>query len=71
MYTNSIILTHWGRMDKNHSSGTSYGQDDYSRDVLDDPFLPEGFTHLIRGHPCYTPGKDLVVPMFTGADMWV
>ena len=26
VYTNSVILTHWGRLDRNHTSGTSYGQ---------------------------------------------
>jgi hypothetical protein len=26
----SIILSHWGRMDANHTSGTAYGDDVYS-----------------------------------------
>lgn len=26
VYERSIILTHWGRMDRGHTSGTSYGQ---------------------------------------------
>lgn len=43
-------------------------QDNYTMDVLDDPFQPKGFTHLIGSHPCYTPGKDLVLPLFRGPD---
>jgi hypothetical protein len=161
VYQNSIILTHWGRLDPDHASGTSYGpvgcllsalrlwaecvlliwqqlppcallaedalhetaqvnslenrltpclalhplrsarvcrtrwhvnpstsnqtipptnqpsnqstsapQDNYTADVLDDPFNPKGFVRLIRGHACYTPGKDLVIPLFRGADRW-
>ncbi|KIZ02089.1 exostosin-like glycosyltransferase [Monoraphidium neglectum] len=68
VYQNSIILTHWGRLDPDHASGTSYGPDNYTADVLDDPFNPKGFVRLIRGHACYTPGKDLVIPLFRGAD---
>ena len=26
VYEKSVILTHWGRIDKDHASGTSYGQ---------------------------------------------
>ncbi|GBF96649.1 exostosin-like glycosyltransferase [Raphidocelis subcapitata] len=70
VYERSIILTHWGRMDPDHESGTSYGQDNYTADVTDDPFLPRGYTHLIKGHPCYTPGKDLVIPLFRGPDRY-
>ena len=122
VYRNSIMLTHWGRLDREHTSGTSYGpvsglfvswficmcaglfapcasgpvwppfaclqtsfdrafpalydglhsssQDDYSKDVLDDPFVPGGFARLIKGHPCHTPGKDLVLPSFESPERW-
>ena len=111
VYERSLILTHWGRLEGDHESGTSYGQvrrttaaeklpaclwecldspspapfqprqhpinpdppfpqDNYTADVTDDPFLPKGYTHLIKGHPCYTPGKDLVIPLFRGPDRW-
>jgi hypothetical protein len=43
-------------------------QDNYSMEVTDDPLQLEGFTHLLRGHPCYTPGKDLAIPLFRGPD---
>jgi hypothetical protein len=43
-------------------------QDNYTYEVTDDPFQREGFIHLLRGHPCYTAGKDLVIPLFRGPD---
>ncbi|KIY92264.1 exostosin-like glycosyltransferase [Monoraphidium neglectum] len=70
VYENSIILTHWGRLDKHHVSGTSYYPDNYTLEVTDDPFQPQGFTRLIGGHPCYTPGKDLVIPLFRGPERY-
>ncbi|GBF90959.1 exostosin-like glycosyltransferase [Raphidocelis subcapitata] len=70
VYDKSIILTHWGRLDREHTSGTSYGPDDYSKDVLDDPFVPGGFARLIKGHPCHTPGKDLVLPSFESPERY-
>ncbi|GBF90972.1 exostosin-like glycosyltransferase [Raphidocelis subcapitata] len=70
VYDKSIILTHWGRLDRDHTSGTSYTPDNYSMEVTDDPLQLEGFTHLLRGHPCYTPGKDLAIPLFRGPDRY-
>ncbi|KAG2455017.1 hypothetical protein HYH02_000842 [Chlamydomonas schloesseri] len=60
---NSIWLTHWGRMELNHTSNTAYLLDKYDRDT---PTLlqPDGFVHLFKGHPCYNPDKDLVIPAF-------
>lgn len=46
-------------------------QDDYMHDVKDDPHLPGGYRQYIKGHPCYTPGKDFVLPSFEGPDRCV
>jgi hypothetical protein len=63
LYEKGIMLTSWGRnTPDNHPSHTNYGQDNYSHDVRDDPALPQGSLALIGRHPCYTPGKDIVVP---------
>jgi hypothetical protein len=45
-------------------SRTKTKKDNYTAEVTDDPFQPDGFTRLIGKHPCYTPGKDLVIPLF-------
>jgi hypothetical protein len=64
IYNSSIILTHWGRMDLNHTSNTAYGPDNYTADWDDtgQPPRPDGvksnqWQELYKGHPCYTPGK--------------
>jgi hypothetical protein len=65
LYNNSIVLTYWGRnTPDNHPSHTNYGQDNYSRNVEDDPALPQGSLAVIGHHRCYTPGKDIVVPIW-------
>ena len=38
--------------------------------MRDDPFVPGGFARLIKGHPCHTPGRGLVLPSFEGPDRW-
>ncbi|PNH11304.1 putative glucuronosyltransferase [Tetrabaena socialis] len=68
VYNKSIILTHWGRMDADHTSGTAYGSDDYS--IAAEPtFVAAGWKGMDwqekrAGHPCYDPKKDLVIPDF-------
>ncbi|KIZ06152.1 exostosin-like glycosyltransferase [Monoraphidium neglectum] len=64
VYTTSIILTHWGRLDLDHRSNTAFVADNYTQERRDpaSPLTKDGWTHLITGHPCYTPGKDLVIP---------
>ena len=65
IYNSSIILTHWGRMELNHSSGTQYGLDNYSHYIEDSIWLKgRDWRDIYRGHTCYTPGKDLVIPSF-------
>ncbi|KAG1664527.1 hypothetical protein FOA52_012994 [Chlamydomonas sp. UWO 241] len=60
---NSIFLTHWGRLELNHTSNTAFASDNYNLDEKSKR-LPDGWTHLIKGHACYDPDKDLVVPSF-------
>ncbi|KAG2437847.1 hypothetical protein HXX76_005465 [Chlamydomonas incerta] len=70
IFNTSIILTHWGRMDQDHKSNTGYLQDNY------DMVMPEEFKgwpgmdwqSRSRGHPCYDPTKDLVIPAFKSVD---
>ena len=65
VYTNSIILTHWGRTTPdNWPAHTGYGQDNYTANVTDDPVIRQGSVAVIGHHPCYTPGKDAVIPLF-------
>ncbi|KAG2494840.1 hypothetical protein HYH03_007080 [Edaphochlamys debaryana] len=62
---NSIWLTHWGRMGLNHTSQTAYGADKYDEELhVVSPHQPEGWLVHTRGHPCYNPDKDLVIPAF-------
>ncbi|GIL77471.1 hypothetical protein Vretimale_2966 [Volvox reticuliferus] len=59
----SIWLTHWGRTELNHTSNTAFLADKYDSDFAG-PLQPEGFIRYIRGHPCFNPAKDLVIPAF-------
>lgn len=61
--TPSIWLTHWGRMDKDHKSNTAFRPDRYDEDFKS-PHQPEGFLKHTKGHVCYDPVKDLVIPSF-------
>eukprot|EP00198_Chlamydomonas_reinhardtii_P007427 XP_001696764.1 exostosin-like glycosyltransferase [Chlamydomonas reinhardtii] len=63
VYNTSIVLTHWGRMDNVHVCGSAWGYDNYSA-PLDSwkPYVDGDWRKEYDGHPCYTPGKDLVVP---------
>ncbi|GLI69587.1 hypothetical protein VaNZ11_014246 [Volvox africanus] len=60
---NSTWLTHWGRMGLEHTTGTAFMADRYDRDFINWQ-QPEGYLTHIRGHPCYDPQKDLVIPSF-------
>ncbi|GLI62946.1 hypothetical protein VaNZ11_005800 [Volvox africanus] len=66
LYDTSIVLSHWGRMDVNHTSNSAYHQDNYSG-VMDRAFYKwrgTDFQDRIKGHVCYDPNKDLVIPAF-------
>ncbi|PNH08721.1 hypothetical protein TSOC_004706 [Tetrabaena socialis] len=55
----------WGRMDPDHTSNTAYVPDNYTQSV-EWPGVLGGAdsTTLYKGHPCYDPAKDLVIPGF-------
>ncbi|KAG2424862.1 hypothetical protein HYH02_015125 [Chlamydomonas schloesseri] len=61
IYKSSIFLTHWGRRDADHKSNTAFTPDNYTQEYVH-PMQENGWLHLIEGHPCYTPEKDLLVP---------
>eukprot|EP00798_Chlamydomonas_sp_ICE-L_P028910 gene28910-32105_t len=52
----SIWLTHWGRLELNHTSNSAFLPDNYSEDFMSIR-QPEGWLKNIRGH-------DLVIPSF-------
>ncbi|KAL6749482.1 exostosin-like glycosyltransferase [Haematococcus lacustris] len=58
---NSIILTHWGRMDANHTSNTAYGADNYSEPIRN-AWQKTDWRLNWQGGRCYHPDKDLVIP---------
>eukprot|EP00798_Chlamydomonas_sp_ICE-L_P006523 gene6523-3163_t len=64
VYDTSIMLTHWGRLDIKHKANTAYEWDNYSRPMSDNEYQKENWHDVIKHHehPCYTPGKDLVIP---------
>lgn len=64
----SIILSHWGRKGKNHTSDTAYGPDDYSANTKHPHWDPKGFLPRLGDHACYEPGKDMVVPLLKRPD---
>ncbi|KAG1671014.1 hypothetical protein FOA52_014258 [Chlamydomonas sp. UWO 241] len=66
-YNESIFLTHWGRTDLVHESNTAFTPDNYTQEY-EHPLQPGGWLRLLKGHPCFTPGKDLVVPSLKMAD---
>ncbi|KAL6745749.1 exostosin-like glycosyltransferase [Haematococcus lacustris] len=60
---NSIILTHWGRLDANHTSNTAYGPDNYSHPVdFENRWQKTDWRLNWQGGRCYHPDKDLVIP---------
>ncbi|KAG1665166.1 hypothetical protein FOA52_005547 [Chlamydomonas sp. UWO 241] len=62
IYNTSTMLTHWGRMDIDHQSNTAYGMDNYTDPQFLSEWYPQDWRNIYKGHACYTPGKDLVVP---------
>jgi hypothetical protein len=64
IYNTSIVLTHWGRLDVEHESGTGWDQDNYTAPVHWPGYQDTDWRALYKGHACFTPGKDLVIPLF-------
>ncbi len=54
--TPSIWLTHWGRMELNHTSNTAFPGDDYNQDHKSFR-MPDGWHVYFKGHACYDPEK--------------
>ena len=38
-------------------SATSYTYDSYSEEFVHPEYSPQGWTRIIKGHPCYDPKK--------------
>ena len=66
----TLSLSHTSAHTNNLTKQNQKGLDNYTIDFTTDPFNPKGFTHLIKGHACYTPGKDLVLPSFKAPHAW-
>jgi hypothetical protein len=54
---NATILTHWGRKDLNHTSGSAYESDVYSEEVIHPVYQPEGHLSKLGNYACYDPKK--------------
>ena len=80
LYDHSIILTHWGRMDAEPHSSSRYIPDNWEATWTLDERAPNGqrwsfprrggSRAMIGKHPCYTPGKDLVIPVYAPPAKW-
>ena len=59
----SLLISHWGNtMSAHNRCTTTYSDDRW--DVATDPYTGWPLGSLIEGHPCFVPGKDLVLPSF-------
>lgn len=54
---NATVLTHWGRKDFPHLSGTEYGPDNYSLEITHPIWQPEGHLWKLGNYSCYDPKK--------------
>ena len=54
---NATILSHWGRKDFPHMSGSAYVADNYSYDLRHEVWQPEGHLSKLGDYPCYDPKK--------------
>ncbi len=65
---NSTILSHWGRLERNHSSSSGYGPDNYDVDPIHYLLQPKGWTsRSSKAHACYDPHKVCACHDFAGA----
>ncbi|KAG2489065.1 hypothetical protein HYH03_012501 [Edaphochlamys debaryana] len=63
IYETAIMLTHWGRLDLNHTSNTGWKPDNYTAGMTWPGVLGGADVRsLYLGHRCYDPRKDLVIP---------
>jgi hypothetical protein len=55
---NSTMLSHWGRLERNHTSNTGYGPDNYDSDPVHYVLQPRGWAYRSsKAHACYDPEK--------------
>ncbi|KAG2432503.1 hypothetical protein HXX76_008848 [Chlamydomonas incerta] len=63
-----VMLSHWGRTDFPHASGTGYLNDNYTYTVRNRLYgendLGDWRNATSWAHPCFDPAKDLVIPVF-------
>jgi hypothetical protein len=53
----AIILSHWGRTEFPHVSGTGFWPDNYTANSRHDVYQPEGHVGKLGDFPCYDPKK--------------
>lgn len=82
VYQNATILTHWGRMDADPwatPSSSRYMADDWQAPHTAPERAPAGGVWefprggsraLVGRHPCYSPQKDLVIPVWRPPSAW-
>lgn len=80
LYQHSIILTHWGRRDLLPHSSSRYIPDNWEHQWFQDERSPAGqrwtfprpggSRGMIGMHPCYTPSKDVVIPVYSPPNKW-
>lgn len=61
IYATSILLTHWGRKDLDHTSNTGWDPDNYSAPLSMPGYQEADWREIIKGHACYTPGEGCVL----------
>ncbi|KAL4419203.1 hypothetical protein ABPG77_000597 [Micractinium sp. CCAP 211/92] len=66
----AIILSHWGRTDLDHISGTGYWPDNYTADSRHDVWQPEGHVGKLGRFPCYNASKDMIIPPMFSPDKY-
>ncbi|GIL48810.1 hypothetical protein Vafri_5227 [Volvox africanus] len=59
-----IFLSHWGRTEFPHTSGSQYHADNYGSGISHRDHDGEWLDLTSRTHACFDPKKDLVVPAF-------
>ncbi|PNH07817.1 putative glucuronoxylan glucuronosyltransferase F8H, partial [Tetrabaena socialis] len=64
VFNASIVLTHWGRTELNHTSNTAYDADNYNLKTDLRGWKGADWQDKMAGHPCYLPDKHLVIPAF-------
>ena len=61
---NATLLTHWGRKDLGHKSGSAYDPDRYSDEVYHPLWQRERHLNKLGKYPCYNPEKVSVFSFF-------